>query len=367
MWTNQFRSKPSMEYRKKYRCTKCQEYTLYVINDNKCVCKNHCDTYDIDIKNIMKKNDFNKYFTTEELKNSFSNYDEKANNILEKCLVDTRPYVINTQQINKLYKLEKRAHNTYEILDDLASIYKNKYEVNPNNINDFAYMINLIEDINYFIIRCLNDIILINYGIKYADQHFKSGRFFYNNAIDHLFLANERIYILMGIIYKYKFDKKLINNNTFIIKSHLKNCNQFQNKTKRFIEDTDKNFEQLSKIKGNNTHSLSNYSKIILDDIEKNGNKGREFWNRNGNEVDKDLLIPKIYIITNYLEKIYDTLDELFSEIYNNLDEYNKKTLPMIDKFMKIDNINTNSKKYAPDDFNALTLKAIKIRKKSIR
>lgn len=188
MWKKYFRSKPTMEYRKRYKCPKCEEYSLYAIHDMACECKYDCYLESVEINEIMEKNDFKGYFTSEEIKNNFFVDDELNNKSLKNILVYDRPYVIDRKQIERLHEFTQKTHNIDEHLDDLMAKYLNKHEISQDNINDFGYIINLIEDINYFIDCCHNDIILINYGIEYANMHFKSGRFYYNNAVDLCFL-----------------------------------------------------------------------------------------------------------------------------------------------------------------------------------
>lgn len=367
MWKKQFRSKPTMEYRKRYKCPKCKDYSLYAIHDKACECENDCDVDDVETNKIMKKNDFKGYFTSEEIKNNFFVDDELNNKAFKDILVDRRPYVIERKQIDKLHEFTEKTHNIDEHLDDLMSRYLNRYEMKEDNINDFGYIISLIEDINYFIDCCHKDIILMNYGIEYANMHFRSGRFYYNNAVDHLFLANERIYTLMGIVYEYRFSSNLMQNSTYKINKYLQNCDKVNNIViHKFMEETDIDFEELREIRGSNTHGLSYYSKEIVEDIRKNGAENYKFWDRDGNEVDKDLLVPKVYQITNYLEKLYDVLNELICAVGNKLELYNKNTIPMINKFLKIDPLNKPKKLYDIPDFEALSLKKIEILRKAL-
>ena len=108
-------------------------------------------------------------------------------------------------------------------LDDIVVNYLNYNNLkNVQLITPFGYIINLIEDIHFFINLCCKDVVLFNYGIKFASKCFYSGRFFYNNAVEHLFQALERIYVMLGIFFGFKFDIDLASNKTYKIEKFLK-------------------------------------------------------------------------------------------------------------------------------------------------
>lgn len=50
MWEKMFRKGKSMDYRKRYKCPICGEYTLLIIHDEGCECEDGCDTILMDLK-----------------------------------------------------------------------------------------------------------------------------------------------------------------------------------------------------------------------------------------------------------------------------------------------------------------------------
>ena len=84
MWKKIFRKSHVLNYRKKFKCPACNKYALYVIHDKACKCAQGCNTRDFDIDQIMGKNDFDGYFTSKELEESFYTNDDLCNSLLKK-------------------------------------------------------------------------------------------------------------------------------------------------------------------------------------------------------------------------------------------------------------------------------------------
>lgn len=358
MWKKMFRSRSSLSYRKKYKCPECNNYSLYIIHDEACECMNDCCCNDnIDIFKTMKENDFCGYYTSQELKDSFYINDEECNKIFKNITINN---TLNLLSVNEKQKVESFFETTSKIderLDDIVVDYLNFSNLKETQkLTPFGYIINMIEDIHFYINLCCKDIVLFNYGVEYASRNFYSGRFFYNNAVEHLFQANERSYVLLGILYGFNFNTDLSTNKTYKIEKFLKKDVNYKNSQfKSIFEKLKSNnfYKELRDIRDYNTHDLSYLTKVIKDDIEKSGNKNLEFWNRDGNEVDIDLYLPKIKGIIFCLNEFYNLLDMVLQHLKGNKCIYNINGFPMINKYLNFnDNIAFNI--YETKDFEEL-------------
>lgn len=362
MWKKMFRSNNGLNYRKKYKCPECNEYALYLIHDRACECENNCDTGDFDISKIMKKNDFFRYYTLQELEENFWNIDEDCNKLLKKITINNTLNLLTNNEKQTIELFFEKTSKFDDRLDDIMVKYLNVNNLkNVENITPFGYLINLIEDLHFFINLCCKDVVLFNYGIEFASKHFYSGRFFYNNSVEHIFQSNERIYVILGILFGFNFESELSLNKTFKIEKFLKKDSNYKNSPYKIIFERLKGnnfYNELKAIRDSNAHDLSHFSKVIDEDIKTNGNKNFEYWNRDGNVVDKDIYLPKIKNIIFCLNEFYNLLDQIILQVNNDRSVYQLQTFPMFEKFMKFDD-NINFREYNTKDFQKLEKKNV--------
>ncbi|MFL0194817.1 YecA family protein [Clostridium sp. WILCCON 0269] len=359
MWKKIFRNSQSLNYRKKYKCPVCKEYSLYIIHDKACECRNGCDIDNLNIANIMIENDFCGYYTSQEIKENFWIDDEECNKILKKITVNNTLSLLTYDEKQTIETFFQRTSQLDERLDDIMANYLNNNTLKEvTNITPFGYLINLIEDTHFFVNMCCKDTILLNYGIELATKHFYSGRFFYNNSVEHLFEVNERIFVILGILYRYSFESNLSLNKTFKIEKFLKKNSDYKNSQYKIIFERLKSnnlYNELKSIRQSNDHDLSYYSKVINEDIQAHGNESFEYWNRDGNKVDKDIYLPQIKNIIFCLNEFYNLLDQIIIQVSNGKEINQILTFPMIEKFLKFDDKIT-FRKYDSEDLQKLQM-----------
>ncbi|MEK5436059.1 MULTISPECIES: YecA family protein [Paenibacillus] len=340
MWKKMFRNEPSLNYRKKFKCPECESYSLYVIHDTACECEDGCDTSQINITAILSEDNFDGYYTSGYIKEHFWIDDEKINQIFTGIIEDNRYKLLSSNEKKKIKSfMFERTSQIEEQLDDIVVEYLNENSLKraPSDMNVFGYLINLLEDTHFFMNLCGKDLALFNCGILFAPIKFYSGRFFYNNAIEHLFQANERLYVILGILYNYKFENDLSRNKTSKIQDYIKNNTEYKKSNIKRILDSLKGNQMYSTLKSMrdiNTHDLSYFSKEIVDQIKTDSVKARDFWDRDGDKVDSDLYLPQIRNLIFCLEKHYDLLEQVFLQISQETTISKLNSFPMIEKFM---------------------------------
>lgn len=363
MWKKMFRKDQSLNYRKKYKCPECNEYSLYLIHDRACECETGCVTENFNIDQIKKDNNFCGYYTSQELIENFWTDDELCNKMLKDITINNTLSLLTSNEKQTIESFFEKTSKFDDRLDDIMVDYLNSNNLKVQNINPFGYLINLIEDTHFFINLCCKDIVLFNYGVEFASKHFYSGRFFYNNAIEHLFQANERMYVILGILFKFDFDPDLSLNKTFKIEKFIKKDSSYKNSQYKIIFERLKGnnfYKDLKEIRDSNTHDLSHFSKTIGEDIKTHGNKKYEYWNRDGDQVDKDLYLPKIKNIIFCLHEFYNLLDQILLQVSNDKSLYKLEVLPMLERFLELeDNITFetyNNKYFEKVETNKLNL-----------
>lgn len=352
-----FRQYNSLNYRKRYKCPECKDYALYLIHDKACECKNDCNTDAFNINQIMNNNDFCGYFTSQELKETFYINDEECNNLFKKITTNNTLQLLSDSE-NKIIELFFQKTGEFDDrLDDIMVDYLNYNNLKyPQDLTPFGYIINLAEDIHFFINLCCKDVVLFNYGVEFASKHFYSGRFFYNNAVEHLFLSDERIYVILGILYGFSFEEELSRNKTFKIEEFLKKDSNYKSSPFKDIFKKLKGnnfYRELKEIRNSNAHDLSYLSKVIDKDIKTNSTKNYLFWSRDGDKIDKDFYLPKIKSIIFCLNEFYNLLDQILLFINNDKSVYQLETFPMFEKFMRL-NISFTFNKYGSEDFERI-------------
>ncbi|MFB0845273.1 YecA family protein [Paenibacillus oleatilyticus] len=369
MWKKMFRSRVSLDYRKRFICPECGSNSLYIIHDSACECENGCDGSLINIHAILRNDNFDGYFTSAYIREHFWVDDEKMNQMLAGIIEDNRYKLLSNSEKQKIKTfLFNRTSRIEEKLDDLVVEYLNANTLRkvPSEMTVFGYLINLLEDMHFFMNLCCKDLALFNCGILFASKQFYSGRFFYNNAIEHLFLANERLYVILGILYNYNFDDDLSLNKSYKIEKYIKDSTNYRDSDIKKILDSLKSnrmYDTLKSMRKINTHDLSYFSKKIEDEIKKDAVKAQEFWNRDGDEVDSELYLPQIRNLIFCLEKHYDLLDLVLIKINSETDVDKINPVPMIKKFMNKQVINI-TKQYTVQEIQELEFHKIRLFRK---
>lgn len=111
-----------------------------------------------------------------------------------------------------------------------------------------------------------------------------------------MFQTYERVFVLLGILYGYNFSDNLEMNKTYKIEKFIKKNEDYKKSgINEIISKIKSNamYSELKDFRQYNDHDLSLLNKNIIDEIEKDNEKF-EFYNREGNLVDKDILSNKI-------------------------------------------------------------------------
>lgn len=336
MWEKMFRKGKSLDYRKRFKCPKCGEYTLLLIHDGACECEGGCDTDDIDeaqIEKIKQENEFKGYFTQHDIQNSFWTDFEKIDEIYKQVIKPSKTFLIKQKQNERVIKLFYETDKIDKILDDVVINYYNYYQINEiEKYKPYNYLITLVEDMHYYLNLTCKDIYLFDLSISDElplKKYMYSGRFFGNNAIDHLFQADERMYVILGLICGYDFDKDLSKNKTTRIKDFLKKQEMYKTIFKANIDNLCSNdlYSSLKKIRGYNEHDVSYMTKKVT-----NG----EIENLDGDAADKEFYLPIINNFLFCLEKMYEVLNKIIMQI-DNISLYEMGSFPMYEKFAKED------------------------------
>ncbi|MDN4600674.1 SEC-C metal-binding domain-containing protein [Paenibacillus sp. F6_3S_P_1C] len=366
MWKKAMRVSSSISYRKRFKCPVCDSFSLYIIHDSACECENGCDETLINIGSIFEKDEFNGYFTSDYIDKHFWIDDAEINKMFTAIVDDNRYNLLNEKEKQTLKTiLYSRTIKIEESLDDLVVRHLNDNGLTtvPQEMTAFGYLINLLEDTHFFMNLCCKDLALFNCGILFADKQFYSGRFFYNNAIEHLFQANERIYVILGIVYNFNFNDELSLNKNYKIEDYLKGIDDYKESDIKNILDGLKGnhmYRTLNTIRKLNTHDLSYYSKKIEEEMNKDAIAASKFWNRDGDEVDADFYLPQIKNLIFCLNKHYDLFELIISKVSSLTNIEEQTSHPMITKFMKLQ-VTHFDKQYSGREIQQLEFDKIKI------
>lgn len=336
MWEKMLRKSPSLEYRKRFKCPRCAEYTLLLIHDDMCECANGCDTDNItatEIEKIKKENDFNGYYTQQDINDLFATDYEMIEETCQQILIKPVTFIVKNRENEKIIDLFFRTDEIDRMLDDVAVKYMNHYEINElKDFQPYNYLFTLVEDMHYYLNLTCKDIYLFDLSVSDELPHKEymySGRFFGNNAIDHLFQAYERMYVILGLINGFAFSNDLSKNRTHRIHDYLKKQENYKLKFKDDIEKLKSNkfFADLKEIRNYNEHNLSYLSKEV---------KEGKFSDLDGNVVDKEFYVPIVKNIVSCLQTIYEILYNIVDEI-DNISLYTINTFPMYEHVIKGD------------------------------
>ena len=219
--------------------------------------------------------------------------------------------------------------------------YFNYYGLNEIKVyQPYNYLITLVEDMHYYMNLACKDLFLFDLSVSEVLPHKEymySGRFFGNNAIDHTFQANERMYVILGILCDYNFDNDFSKNTTWNISKGIKKNNIFITVFKKTIEQLKGNdfYGKLKEIRDCNEHDMSYfYNERISNKIS----------DLDGNEADKQFYLPIVENILFCLDKMFEILEQ----ILKNIDDeslYKMKSFPMFEVY-KNEKIKEVSKQY---------------------
>lgn len=353
----------TLTYRKRYYCPLCNQYALRIIHDTACECANECDDETIDIKNVIEDNDFSGYFNSEDIRKMFYTHIEdqyKFSDIFFEIICNE---VLKDKDISRIKLLFNRTNVIDDRIDDLVVNHLNNNNLQESMvITPFAYIVHLIEEIHFLSNLVCKDILLFDRGIKFAKKQFYSGRFFYNNAVEHIFLAYERIFVALGIIYRFDFDDNLEKNKTLKIERYLKKQEGYKSSDTKSIFDKLKGnsvFQELKEMRAQNDHDLSYMTRVIVDDIKNNPSQFEKRWNKDGDEVDIDLYLSKLKNLLIVTEEFYNIVELIIQQVGSD-ESFSDLHIPMISKFLKYEK-NQKFHQYSTDEINKLTSYNIKL------
>lgn len=147
-----FRTKNSLEYRKRFLCPKCNQYSLHIIHDSACECEDDCYVGDVDITKIFMKNDYDGYYTSQDLEEYFYNIDDKCNSILKDISPSRKYNILSNHQVKSIDELFQKTIEIDEAIDDLLANYFNIQASNEiKEKSKMSYFVNLLEDTHFFV------------------------------------------------------------------------------------------------------------------------------------------------------------------------------------------------------------------------
>lgn len=335
MWRKKMRLHQSLTYRKKYKCPVCNEYGLHIIHDSACECENECDVdyYDkIKIESIISKNNFEGYYTLQDIDDLFCEINnDLVNRMFRKTTDDPLLKGMSDKQKNEIENLLAKTIEIDSQLDDITVKQMNTYKIKEGDgLSSFAYVINLVEDIHHFLNLAWNDICLFYYGSNLVEEKFYTERFFFDNCVDHISLAIERIYVFLGIYYDFNFSSNLSDNRTININQYIKKNSAYKGSKMKNLIDYAAGSSIIKDIRGCNIHDLSFINNKIVKDIEKDPNKV-DYYNADSTDVNKLELKPKLPKILKTIEQYYDVIFEIIRMMDNN--SFSQKSIPMLKIF----------------------------------
>ncbi|WP_342598083.1 hypothetical protein MHB48_10715 [Psychrobacillus sp. FSL H8-0483] len=335
-----FRSRNYLTYYKKYYCEECFDFSIRVHTDTACECKNGCT---INIQNV----DFTKYdgfYDREEIEQKFY-FNEFE--LLDKIIPMFEGLTVNFSTLSKKESEEinnfflKKHFTEIQIDDIVAKHLKNKGLKNlPDKMDNFGYILNLIEDIHHFLIRACQDIALYDIALEYKKKEetipFHTARFFFYNSIESVWYSYERIIVYLGLKYKFEFKDNYELNTTVKIRDYLKkdiNCKESR-QYKLLKEYIDKNIQFIDEIRKNNTHSMSKHILDINERVKKNAEESFEIiFNNNANYYDEKTLKPQITKLISAINNLYMVLISIIEDFTKNIEIFEILHIPMLAEF----------------------------------
>ncbi|MEJ8553759.1 Cthe_2314 family HEPN domain-containing protein [Tepidibacter sp. Z1-5] len=309
MWQRMLRKYNGLTYRKKFKCNECHYYSFRLEHDSYGECSNcfNCIDDKYVIEKIIYTDDFQGYYTDEELDENFEIIDESSNKILKEILKFNKSYIYSKKENEKIYDGFNKSNQIDSLLDDFVVSYYKKFPDREDResisiINDIEYLLNLIEDCHFFSNQSLNELELYEFVTeRYNYNIYYSGRFMINNAVFHIVSAWERLIYIISTLFEIEFDENNINTSDRLY-NKLKKCNDFKGgaiyKDIYKIKSTGL-FNKIDNMRKHNDHDISEYLNIMS---ELTLNKESSIHN-----LDKDLK-PSTKNIHSTIEVIFDVI-----------------------------------------------------------
>ena len=177
-----------INYRKKFYCKNCKEYSLYIYSDNQVYCTNEDENCNIDninqIESIVERNDFKGYFLAEEIYIFDKKYPFQYT-------ISLKEVVGNESIINEIEKVDCEIDN---LLDDY-------WITNINSTESIKRALNIFENIKSYLEKAFFECVIlsefddfdwykvpINYSFKIsAHFYIRNITFYLNTAFEYLF------------------------------------------------------------------------------------------------------------------------------------------------------------------------------------
>ena len=341
-----FRKHDSMVYRRRYKCPMCGNYSLWIPMDILCECSD-CEA-DLSIELIEKligEGDYNGFFEKQELEDLIYFSIDGIDAMLEKCgLMKSEPFSIKEKVNIKIDSLYKRTCLIDGMLDDFISKYNNSNTKRGGDeeFDDFDYLITIIEEINHFLNMVCKDINLYDASISkklpYSELNY-SGTFYANNAIDHLFQADERILVVLGIIMGYPFANDFSKNVSWKIRKYIRKHSLYKQNYKKYFDKlySDASYQLLKRMRNFDEHDLTFVLKMVIDE-NIDSSQDRE-------TIDKILFEPLLKDYIFCVNELYVILEQIIKDV----ETFNISSLspvPMRNKYLRDDIYVHKLKKY---------------------
>ncbi|MGG1345087.1 hypothetical protein ABE244_32040 [Bacillus toyonensis] len=333
------RQKKYFHYYKKYYCTQCHQFTIREHWDDFFECENDCEVIHKQIKHSIAKGNFNGFFEREEIDNHFVCSELDMFKLFPEPEIKFKTLSKNNSE--RLNNLFHRKNYTEVKIDDCIVKYLNKNNLcePPNEMNNFGYMINLIEDIHYFLIRSCQELTLYDIALDVNQEResrtFYSARFFFNNSIEYCWYAYERIVVYLGLIFDYQFSEDLFKNKTFQILNYLKKNEKYKQSNFKDLlvkyNSDSKSF--INERRQENTHSVSTHVSKLNTSLRKDEIERNKILNNNANYMDTKQLKPILYQNIQSVENLYCIFEHLIEALYEDTAQFENKTLPMLNEF----------------------------------
>lgn len=324
MWykiKNNFMSYGGMTYRKRYLCPECGQYSLKICTDSSVECEDG-DQLELsreEIKNLIEKDNFSGYYTSEEIKKKFYFDEQDFKKMLLECCVEYNPKSVFTKKENAMIdKLKDEFLEIDSLLDDVFIEFE-RHRVNLEErtdiIKDFEILFSLIEEANYMFDLAVTNIILYDYTM-FAEpkEYYFSGRFFIHNSVFYIVGGWERLINSLAILFGINYDEDNEKNTTQKLYTKMKKGNCFENciEIKKKIDELNSSglLKRIFKIRQEGDHFISSYYKGYIDNIEKLINS----MYQDADEVLKDDAI-KIVHCAEYMKEVFV---EIVKYIRNN-------------------------------------------------
>lgn len=366
MWEKMFRTKDIWVYRKRYKCPMCKEYTLHIIHDNACECeKMFCEINQmLNVEEIIQKDDYAGFYTSEELKDNFFNIEDEVNVILKE-LGFTKPGFSSSYDDKMNESLNILFHRCTEFdekfTDVVINLKRKRIVKEGMKMDSLGYIINLFEDLHTFINLTCKDLSLFDFALSEVSRRFFSARFFMYNCIEHFSLAFDRIQVLIAILFDYPFKRDIHVDRNVNFEKYFKKQDSYKNSNIKPIYDKIKSlneFRDIKNIRCFNDHDISYASREVMQQSSDNEYMRREYMEKNSNDVDKKIWLNKIPGLIKSLEIIYDLLDSLLGYFEDNYNKNYDNVIPLLDYFIQIENENLKvaikDKKYDIDKFHKI-------------